>query len=106
MKQFEEIKFDIEELKGISSKNIQEHLKLYAGYVKNTNMLLWSEVLSNDLILKSLCLGTVLLDAQPEFSKAGQINNSIIIVKACNVLCDAVLASVFMRISFLGNGDS
>lgn len=29
--------FDIGELKGISAKNIEEHLKLYAGYVKNIN---------------------------------------------------------------------
>lgn len=40
MKKFEERKFNIGELKGISSKNIEEHLKLYAGYVKNTNSIL------------------------------------------------------------------
>jgi Fe-Mn family superoxide dismutase len=40
---FEEKKFNIGELKGISQKNIEEHLKLYAGYVKNTNELLESE---------------------------------------------------------------
>ncbi len=34
---FEERKFNIGELKGISAKNIEEHLKLYAGYVKNAN---------------------------------------------------------------------
>ena len=38
MKKFEEVKFNIGELKGISAKNIEEHLKLYAGYVKNTNL--------------------------------------------------------------------
>lgn len=32
--------FNIGELKGISAKNIEEHLKLYAGYVKNTNSIL------------------------------------------------------------------
>ncbi|MFA5937023.1 MAG: superoxide dismutase [Candidatus Paceibacterota bacterium] len=32
--------FNIEELKGISKKTIEEHLKLYAGYVKNTNLVL------------------------------------------------------------------
>lgn len=37
MKKFEEMKFNIGELKGISAKNVEEHLKLYAGYVKNTN---------------------------------------------------------------------
>jgi Fe-Mn family superoxide dismutase len=37
MEKFEEKKFNIGELKGISTKNIEEHLKLYAGYVKNTN---------------------------------------------------------------------
>ena len=37
MKTFIEQKFNIGELKGISAKNIEEHLKLYAGYVKNSN---------------------------------------------------------------------
>lgn len=37
MQKFEEKKFNIPELKGISTKNIEEHLKLYAGYVKNVN---------------------------------------------------------------------
>jgi Fe-Mn family superoxide dismutase len=37
MKKFEETKFNIGELKGISGKNIEEHLKLYSGYVKNVN---------------------------------------------------------------------
>mgnify|MGYP003488460388 CR=1 FL=1 len=37
MKKFNELKFNIPELKGISSKTIEEHLKLYAGYVKNLN---------------------------------------------------------------------
>lgn len=49
MAQFEEKKFNIRELKGISGKNIEEHLKLYSGYVKNTNLVnqklyeLWTE---------------------------------------------------------------
>ncbi|MFA5999758.1 MAG: Fe-Mn family superoxide dismutase [Candidatus Paceibacterota bacterium] len=37
MKKFEEQKFNIGTLKGISAKNVEEHLKLYAGYVKNAN---------------------------------------------------------------------
>lgn len=37
MKKFNEIKFTIGTLKGISAKTIEEHLKLYAGYVKNLN---------------------------------------------------------------------
>lgn len=40
MQQYAEKKFTIPELKGISAKNIEEHLKLYAGYVKNTNNIL------------------------------------------------------------------
>jgi superoxide dismutase, Fe-Mn family len=40
MKTFEEKKFDIPALKGISAKTIEEHLKLYAGYVKNVNVVL------------------------------------------------------------------
>lgn len=37
MKPFEEKKFNIGELKGISAKTVEEHLKLYSGYVKNLN---------------------------------------------------------------------
>ncbi len=40
MKKFEEQKFNIGELKGISAKNIEEHLKLYAGYVNQSNLVL------------------------------------------------------------------
>lgn len=40
MKKFEELKFNIKALKGISAKNIEEHLKLYSGYVKNANSIL------------------------------------------------------------------
>src|SRR3989338_8623407 len=40
MKKFEEMKFNIGELKGISTKNIEEHLKLYAGYVNQANLVL------------------------------------------------------------------
>lgn len=39
MTQYTEQKFTIPELKGISKKAIEEHLKLYAGYVKNTNLI-------------------------------------------------------------------
>ncbi len=37
---FTEQKFTIPPLKGISQENIAEHLKLYAGYVKNANSIL------------------------------------------------------------------
>lgn len=40
MNKFTEQKFNIGELKGISKKNIEEHLKLYSGYVKNANTIL------------------------------------------------------------------
>ncbi len=40
MTQFEEKKFNIPRLKGISTKTIEEHLKLYSGYVKNANTIL------------------------------------------------------------------
>ncbi len=36
---FTEKKFDIPELQGISSRSIEEHLKLYAGYVKHANLI-------------------------------------------------------------------
>ncbi len=38
MKPFEEKKFNIGELKGISSRTIEEHLKQYSGYVKHLNL--------------------------------------------------------------------
>ncbi len=38
MKQFTPKTFNIPNLKGISAKNLEEHLKLYAGYVKNANL--------------------------------------------------------------------
>jgi Fe-Mn family superoxide dismutase len=37
---YQEKTFKIPELQGISQENIEEHLKLYSGYVKNTNMIL------------------------------------------------------------------
>ena len=37
---YQEQKFDIPALKGISKKSVEEHLKLYAGYVKHTNLIL------------------------------------------------------------------
>ena len=40
MKQFTARTFNIPALKGISAKTIEEHLKLYAGYVKNVNLIL------------------------------------------------------------------
>ncbi|MEI6396500.1 MAG: Fe-Mn family superoxide dismutase [Candidatus Taylorbacteria bacterium] len=40
MKQFTTKTFNIPVLKGISAKTNEEHLKLYAAYVKNTNLLL------------------------------------------------------------------
>lgn len=37
MTKYNEMKFNIPALKGISAKTIEEHLKLYSGYVKNLN---------------------------------------------------------------------
>lgn len=37
---FEAKQFSIPELKGISAKTIEEHLKLYQGYVKHANLIL------------------------------------------------------------------
>jgi Fe-Mn family superoxide dismutase len=39
MEKYTEHKFTIPELKGISRKAIEEHIKLYAGYVKNANLI-------------------------------------------------------------------
>lgn len=40
MKHFEAKQFEIGKLKGISEKSVEEHLKLYAGYVKHANLIL------------------------------------------------------------------
>lgn len=40
MQSFKEKKFNIPKLKGISEKAVEEHLKLYAGYVKHANLIL------------------------------------------------------------------
>lgn len=40
MNKFIEKEFNLKNLKNISEKTIAEHLKLYAGYVKNTNLVL------------------------------------------------------------------
>jgi superoxide dismutase, Fe-Mn family len=37
---YQETTFNIKELSGISTKTIEEHLKLYAGYVKHANLIL------------------------------------------------------------------
>lgn len=40
MQKYEEKKFALTNLRGLSDRQITEHLKLYSGYVKNTNGLL------------------------------------------------------------------
>lgn len=40
MKPYEAKTFALGELDGLSAKQVEEHLKLYAGYVKNTNLLM------------------------------------------------------------------
>ena len=58
MKKFEEKKFNIGKLVGISEKTIEEHSKLYAGYVKNTNTMLERNAeLSLDLEKNSYLIG-------------------------------------------------
>lgn len=50
--------FDIPKLVGISEKNIEEHLKLYKGYVNNTN-LIFNKIneLKNDIEKNAYALG-------------------------------------------------
>ncbi len=60
MKQFTTKTFNIPSLKGISAKTIEEHLKLYAGYVKNANGILEKIVeLKNDAEKNAYVLGEV-----------------------------------------------
>jgi len=55
---FEEIKFNIPDLVGISKKSTEEHLKLYAGYVKHANLILEKiEELSADQEKNAYLLG-------------------------------------------------
>ncbi len=60
MKKFEEVKFNIPELKGISKKTIEEHLKLYTGYVKHSNLILEKiQELKEDAEKNAYALGEV-----------------------------------------------
>ena len=58
MKTFIEQKFNIGELIGISQDSIAEHLKLYSGYVKHSNLII-SKIneLKNDLENNSYAIG-------------------------------------------------
>jgi Fe-Mn family superoxide dismutase len=61
MKKFVERKFNIPELKGISKKTTEEHLKLYAGYVKNANLILEKvEEMKKDSEKNAYALGEVM----------------------------------------------
>ena len=60
MKQFTATTFTIPALKGISTKTIEEHLKLYAGYVKNANLILEkTEELKKDAEKNAYLLGEI-----------------------------------------------
>jgi len=60
MKQFQALTFNIPKLKGISEKNIEEHLKLYAGYVKHTNLILEKiAILKKDAENNAYALGEI-----------------------------------------------
>ena len=60
MKTFEEKKFTIPELKGISQKTIEEHLKLYSGYVKHANLIMTkSDEMRTDLEKNTYPLGEI-----------------------------------------------
>lgn len=60
MTQFNPKQFNIGELIGISAKNIEEHIKLYQGYVKNANIIQEQiEELSNDSEKNAYALGEI-----------------------------------------------
>ena len=66
---FEEKKFNIGKLKGISEKNIEEHLKLYQGYVKNANSLLEQvEMLKKESEKNAYLLGELMRRFSFEFN--------------------------------------
>lgn len=58
MQIYEARTFNIPELKGISARSIEEHMKLYQGYVKHTNLILEKiEELSKDAEKNAYALG-------------------------------------------------
>ena len=60
MKQFTPKTFNLPTLKGISTKTVEEHLKLYSGYVKNTNLILEKITeLNKDLDKNTYLLGEI-----------------------------------------------
>jgi Fe-Mn family superoxide dismutase len=61
MNTFKEQTFKIPELKGISAKTIEEHLKLYLGYVKHANLILEKvEELKKDSEKNAYALGEIM----------------------------------------------
>ena len=73
---FEEKKFNIPVLKGISAKNIEEHLKLYSGYVRFTNSVLQEiEKLSDDPEKNALVL--LALNRRLGFEYNGMRNHEV-----------------------------
>src|SRR3989344_1327014 len=61
MKTFTEKKFKIPELKGVSKKTTEEHLKLYSGYVKHANLIVEKmEEMKKDTEKNSYALGEIL----------------------------------------------
>ncbi|MSR87652.1 MAG: hypothetical protein EXS69_00570 [Candidatus Zambryskibacteria bacterium] len=82
-KQFKEQKFNIPELKGISKRNIEEHLKLYGAYVKNANDLLveqeynrrfpfeFNGMRNHEIYFSQFEGGPQSLSGDSEFAKAG-----------------------------------
>jgi len=69
MKQFIAKTFNIPKLKGISEKNIEEHLKLYQGYVKNANSLLEQvEMLKKESEKNAYLLGELMRRFSFEFN--------------------------------------
>jgi len=76
MKKFEEQQFNIGELKGISAKNIEEHLKLYAGYVKHANLIVEKiAAMSSDLEANAYTIGE--LQRRFSFEFDGMRNHEI-----------------------------
>lgn len=65
MNTFTQKTFNLRELKGISTKNIEEHLKLYAGYVKNANLILEK---INDLYKNEVENSYIISELQRRFS--------------------------------------
>jgi len=110
MQQFQEKKFNIGKLVGISDKTTEEHLRLYAGYVKNANLVMEKITeLGQDMEKNSYLIGELFRRFSFEYN--GMRNHEIYFdslsdgakpLDENSALCKALLESFGLMEHFLG----